>query len=976
MAKQDHEYGIGEREDGTIDIFPESELRQRLAEWRAQQEAETGPDDLSDLGEIEDLFGAGGDVAQDEATFEESKHPRAPDGRFGAASGEHGGGSPDKPPAAKREAAVRASLADGLSRQKADDLDETLKHYAERAAGNGVKIPGFHAALISDYTDGRSEPLNAALRSGKLTDGQREHVAMLNEAVAALPRYEGPAQSGATLTAAQQAVYKPGAVVKPREFVSASIDKQVRTGNTQFAIEATGRRGADVTKLSNHPGEHEVLFPSGSAFRVGKVEGEPGGDMKVWMEEVEGGKGGQAADAALPFAEMPALAEAAARDRLGYLDGLKRVTLLPDVDQWNAAYDFANDGIVVQGKFADKDDLDKVQTMLHEGGHRGQVVDGSTFEDFKRRGLGSVENFLAMANQVHRDDYERTGTVDGQEDEAFAESYARACLGLDMPPEIAEFWSQRFGAGALDAWSESAHPRGQPENAGEFASSGGGARTKAKATQGSATETPAFKKWFGASKVTDENGKPLVAYKAMAGDVPHIHPDTEMTHVALNPDIAKAFAGNERPVRKVYVKAEKPFDFREESDLGWLLKEMAKPKNVKEFNRQTKAVMGPDYEHEASKGEIAAGIEDGAYQMFEIPMVRDLIKARGYDGIYMVEEGQSTRQPNLAVFDPSQIKAVENKGNFDPDSDVIIDAWSESAHPRGQPENAGEFASGAGGGSSKGGAAKAPAVTAKAGVALKLYSPPKRDADEIIATVPGAQRAIAALTEKFKGVVPTNALASEGGFKQADGTYTPERAAVHRQIISKLFAPEAVKAATPAAGDKPVLTVLGGRGGSGKSWFTAPGGPVDTSKSILLDSDAIKAMLPGYENWKAPLYHDEATDLLALCDAVATKLGVNTIHDATLKSGANMAKRIKSYGDARYDVNGFYMYASPDVAAERALRRFSKGGKFTGRFVPPDVILKKNVENEKNFDDLIPTLKKWAIYDNDSPAGPRLVAGN
>lgn len=926
MAKQDHEYGIGEREDGTIDIFPESELRQRLAEWRAQQEAETGPDDLSDLGEIEDLFGAGGDVAQDEATFEESKHPRAPDGRFGAASGEHGGGSPDKPPAAKREAAVRASLADGLSRQKADDLDETLKHYAERAAGNGVKIPGFHAALISDYTDGRSEPLNAALRSGKLTDGQREHVAMLNEAVAALPRYEGPAQSGATLTAAQQAVYKPGAVVKPREFVSASIDKQVRTGNTQFAIEATGRRGADVTKLSNHPGEHEVLFPSGSAFRVGKVEGEPGGNMKVWMEEVEGGKGGQAADAALPFAEMPALAEAAARDRLGYLDGLKRVTLLPDVDQWNAAYDFANDGIVVQGKFADKDDLDKVQTMLHEGGHRGQVVDGSTFEDFKRRGLGSVENFLAMANQVHRDDYERTGTVDGQEDEAFAESYARACLGLDMPPAIAEFWSQRFGAGARDEWSESAHPRGQPENAGEFASgAGGGGSSGPKAK----TAEVAGKRWTSGGR-SGTVGEPAKEWPILGGraDKGSRMPDTVFRGSSPENEEQSSMAEG-----GVYVSA------YPEIAAQW-----GDPKEYK-VKKQPNLIDLGDFDSEPAKRLIGSWLDKGsrrvtkeefdeeAGQMFIQNNGVDIVKRMGFDGYRF----------------GGDIFLIGNLSDYVEKGKSIVEA-----EPNSEKEST-------------------PKVY---GAASKLYSPPKRDADEIIATVPGAQRAIAALTEKFKGVVPTNALASEGGFKQADGTYTPERAAVHRQIISKLFAPEAVKAATPAAGDKPVLTVLGGRGGSGKSWFTAPGGPVDTSKSILLDSDAIKAMLPGYENWKAPLYHDEATDLLALCDAVATKLGVNTIHDATLKSGANMAKRIKSYGDARYDVNGFYMYASPDVAAERALRRFSKGGKFTGRFVPPDVILKKNVENEKNFDDLIPTLKKWAIYDNDSPAGPRLVAGN
>ena len=98
MAKQDHEYGIGERTDGTIDIFPESELQARLAEWRAQQAGETDADDLADLDEVEALFEDGpadenaepeeADVAEDE--FNEAAHPRGqPEnaGEFASAPG-------------------------------------------------------------------------------------------------------------------------------------------------------------------------------------------------------------------------------------------------------------------------------------------------------------------------------------------------------------------------------------------------------------------------------------------------------------------------------------------------------------------------------------------------------------------------------------------------------------------------------------------------------------------------------------------------------------------------------------------------------------------------------------------------------------------------------------------------------------------------------------------------------------------------
>jgi hypothetical protein len=58
MAKLEHQYGVGERSDGTIDTFPMSEWPARLAELRAMLDGETKPDDLEDLGAIEKLFEA------------------------------------------------------------------------------------------------------------------------------------------------------------------------------------------------------------------------------------------------------------------------------------------------------------------------------------------------------------------------------------------------------------------------------------------------------------------------------------------------------------------------------------------------------------------------------------------------------------------------------------------------------------------------------------------------------------------------------------------------------------------------------------------------------------------------------------------------------------------------------------------------------------------------------------------------------
>jgi predicted ABC-type ATPase len=168
------------------------------------------------------------------------------------------------------------------------------------------------------------------------------------------------------------------------------------------------------------------------------------------------------------------------------------------------------------------------------------------------------------------------------------------------------------------------------------------------------------------------------------------------------------------------------------------------------------------------------------------------------------------------------------------------------------------------------------------------------------------------------------------------------------------------------------VTVVGGRGGSGKGWLTRPGGPIDASKSMVLDTDAIKAMLPEYQGWNAAQLHEESSDIADRIDRAAAEHGLNVTLDGTMKS-ASIEKRIGIYKKANPDLqlHGHYMYASPETAATRAMGRYAKGGTFSGRFVPPEVIL-GNTENEKNFDRLSKGMKKWSVYDNSGKA-PRLV---
>lgn len=143
--------------------------------------------------------------------------------------------------------------------------------------------------------------------------------------------------------------------------------------------------------------------------------------------------------------EFPeAMAQARSIDPLRYLRGLKELKFIGDTDKWHADYDFDNDTITIRNKFHRKPFMDKVQILLHEIGHRGQSVDPKTFKAFKAQGLATVENFLAMANEVHREEYKKHGIGASElADECFAESYSRFALGMDMPEKIRQFWAER-----------------------------------------------------------------------------------------------------------------------------------------------------------------------------------------------------------------------------------------------------------------------------------------------------------------------------------------------------------------------------------------------------------------------------------------------------------------------------------------------------------------------------------------------------
>lgn len=319
----------------------------------------------------------------------------------------------------------------------------------------------------------------------------------------------------------------------------------------------------------------------------------------------------------------------------------------------------------------------------------------------------------------------------------------------------------------------------------------------------------------------------------------------------------------------------------------------------------------------------------------------------------------------------------------DPFGDAGFGKFEENLHPRG---NAGKFTNKSGGGGENsrgvGGGRHVPywlrskkqqqeqSIAVKHNPAVSLFDKTVEQegiptAKALIESLPQATR------DKIKKVEADLKAGTPSYVKHYDesGRYTKERAQLHKEILQSIFTPERVRAATPAPGEKPVAVILGGRGGSGKSWLVSKDGPVDQSKFVYINPDDFKEALPEYQGWNAGLVHEESDDIHSQATEIAQRLGVNVIHDATMKTAGSTRQRVEDYKRLGYEVDAYYMFASPKTAATRAVERFEKAG----RYVPPSYSL-ASLTNEATFDSLIPQLRNWGVYSSNDGFPPKQVA--
>ncbi len=196
----------------------------------------------------------------------------------------------------------------------------------------------------------------------------------------------------------------------------------------------------------------------------------------------------------------------------------------------------------------------------------------------------------------------------------------------------------------------------------------------------SVTRSDAFRRWFGDSKVVDQDGDPLRVYHGTHGDFESFqNPYTDPKHApgawsmfSTDPKYSDEFAwGRGGSMLAVYLKIEKPLDLTvkgEEVTIGEM-RAMLEDAGI-DISRIS---YFSKYRHPRSKSRVFQYINEMTRQL-----AREM-RRLGYDGIkmpdaiYSAEEGVGyIRATTWIILEPTQVKsATGNRGTFDPEDPRI-----------------------------------------------------------------------------------------------------------------------------------------------------------------------------------------------------------------------------------------------------------------------------------------------------------------
>lgn len=174
------------------------------------------------------------------------------------------------------------------------------------------------------------------------------------------------------------------------------------------------------------------------------------------------------------------------------------------------------------------------------------------------------------------------------------------------------------------------------------------------------TETPAFKKWFGDSKVVDAYGKPLVVYHGSGRSIKEFWSSSDrggLIYFTKDVDAAHHFADDSAANQNDNGNYDDEYGRKSEDGGAAIYPVYLSIQNPFDADNPTHVAKLPK--------EAATRIRLGEYS--EVEQYAEDMRSAGFDGAY-VRETPDVKADNrdIAAFDPKQIKsATGNNGDFD-----------------------------------------------------------------------------------------------------------------------------------------------------------------------------------------------------------------------------------------------------------------------------------------------------------------------
>lgn len=248
----------------------------------------------------------------------------------------------------------------------------------------------------------------------------------------------------------------------------------------------------------------------------------------------------------------------------------------------------------------------------------------------------------------------------------------------------------------------------------------------------------------------------------------------------------------------------------------------------------------------------------------------------------------------------------------------------------------------------------------------------------------------ASVERAMAGVMP--GLQTSRTHRDNNGVWTPERLALHQQIVDDVYARYA---GVPSEG-RAILT--GGLAGAGKTTVLTGAAGVDLNDFVRVGSDEMKDEMarrglvpdvPGHPDLspmeRAPLIQFESALLAGMLARRAMQDRKNVVFDMTMSSEAVVTPWIEEFRRAGYsDIEGIFVDVPVEVSLERAATRyridqaaFETGRGFGGRLVPDAYIRGQALPgggtvNREVFERIKAMFDGWQVFDN-SGAVPNLV---